>query len=109
MTRAYVLGPMCVLMLAGCGGDDAQPASGTVAVERIDGAPTDAEAEREVVALAGEAAALSLLAGSIAVAVGDGVQRLAADAERGAGAAGGARPELLARGARRGVVGRPVS
>ena len=68
-----------VAMLAGCGADDASPAGGTVSVARLEGAPAEGAVESSTLALDGEAAALSVLSGSLAVAAGDGVQRVAAD------------------------------
>ncbi|MEJ7732305.1 MAG: hypothetical protein WKG00_24250 [Polyangiaceae bacterium] len=68
-----------VAVLAGCGTEEAAPGGGTVAVARLEGAPTEAAVESSTLALDGEAAALSVLSGSLAVAAGDGVQRVAAD------------------------------
>jgi hypothetical protein len=66
-------------LLAGCGAEEASPAGGTVAVARLEGAPTESTVESSTLALGAEAAALSVLSGSLAVATGDGVQRVAAD------------------------------
>jgi hypothetical protein len=68
-----------VAMLAGCGGDEASPGGGTLAVARLEGGPTEGAVQSSTLALDGEAAALSVLSGSLAVAAGDGVQRVAAD------------------------------